>query len=192
MHGSTYSDFLCTCDKLFIFSSESPVFGFCISSNLLYLIKWLKKCSSASLKLSIFTFLVESLTWMHKHARKSSLMISQSSFPPFFCKYLKKPAISNFILSFPLSSVQFSRSVMSDSLWSHEPQHARPPCPSPIPGIHQIHVHWFSDAIQPSHPLSSPSPPAPIFHSIRAFSNESALCIKWSKYWSFSFNISWI
>ena len=135
MHGSTYSDFLCTCDKLFIFSSESPVFGFCISSNLLYLIKWLKKCSSASLKLSIFTFLVESLTWMHKHARKSSLMISQSSFPPFFCKYLKKPAISNFILSFPLSSVQFSRSVMSDSLWPHGLQYARLPCSSLYPRV---------------------------------------------------------
>ena len=43
---------------------------------------------------------------------------------------------------------------------------------------------------QPSHPLSSPSPPAPIFPSIRVFSNESALCIRLPKYWSFSFNIS--
>ena len=60
-----------------------------------------------------------------------------------------------------LSSVQFSRSVMSDSLRSHESQHARPPCPSPTPGVHQTHVHRVGDAIQPSHPLSSPSPPAP-------------------------------
>ena len=55
--------------------------------------------------------------------------------------------------------IQFSQSVMTDSLWPHEPQHARPPCPSPTP-ITQTHVHWVSDAIQPSHPLLSPSPPA--------------------------------
>ena len=59
-----------------------------------------------------------------------------------------------------LSSVQFSRSVVSDSLWPHESQHARPPCPSPTLEFTQTHVHRGSDAIQPSHPLSSPSPPA--------------------------------
>ena len=56
----------------------------------------------------------------------------------------------------------------------------------------QTHVHWVSDGIQPSHPLSSPSPPAldllGLF--IRVFSNESALHIRWPKYWSFSFNVS--
>ena len=115
--------------------------------------------------------------------------------------------------SVQFSSVQFSRSVMSDSLRPHESQEARPPCPSPTPGIHcqethlfpwtqgsswnsssvqfssvaqscptlcdpmdcstpglpahnqlpelaQIHVHWVSDAIQPSYPLLSLSPPA--------------------------------
>ena len=51
----------------------------------------------------------------------------------------------------------------------------------------QTHVHWVGDAIQPSHPLLSPSPPA---FSIRVFSNESVLCIRWPKYWSFSFSIS--
>ena len=49
---------------------------------------------------------------------------------------------------------------MSDSLWPHGLQHARRPCPSPIPGACQTHVHWVSDDIQPSHPLPSPSPPA--------------------------------
>ena len=58
------------------------------------------------------------------------------------------------------SSVQFSCSVVSDSLQSREPQHARPPCPSPTPGVHPTHVHRVSNAIQSSHPLSAPSPPA--------------------------------
>ena len=58
------------------------------------------------------------------------------------------------------SSVQFNRSVVSNCLWPHESQHAKPPCPSPTPGV-QTHIHRVSDAIQPSHPLSSPSPPAP-------------------------------
>ena len=57
-------------------------------------------------------------------------------------------------------SVQFSRLAVSTSLWPHESQHTRPPCPSPTPGV-QTHVHRVSDAIQPSHPLSSPSPLAP-------------------------------
>ena len=53
----------------------------------------------------------------------------------------------------------------------------------------QTHVHWVGDAIQPSHPLSSPSPPAWIFLSIRVFSNEPTLRMRWPNYWSFSFNI---
>ena len=53
------------------------------------------------------------------------------------------------------SSVQFSHSVVSDSLRPHESQHARTPV------HHQTHVHQVGDAIQPSHPLLSPSPPAP-------------------------------
>ena len=60
-----------------------------------------------------------------------------------------------------ISSVQFSRSVLSNSLQPHELQHARPPCPSPTPGFTQTHVHRVRDAIQPSHPWSSPSPPIP-------------------------------
>ena len=53
----------------------------------------------------------------------------------------------------------------------------------------QTDVHQVSDAIQPSHPLLSPSPPAPIPPSIRVFSNESILHMRWPKYWSFSFSI---
>ena len=54
----------------------------------------------------------------------------------------------------------------------------------------QTHVHWVSDAIQPSHPLLSPFPSVLIFPSIRVFSNELTLHIRWPKYWSFSFSIS--
>ena len=53
----------------------------------------------------------------------------------------------------------------------------------------QTHVHRVGDAIQPSHPLSSPSPPAPNPPTIRVFSNESTLHMRWPKYWSFSFSI---
>ena len=57
-----------------------------------------------------------------------------------------------------------------------------------LPEFTQTHFHWGGDAIQPSHPLSSPSPL--VFPSIRVFSNESAIHIRWPKYWSFNFNIS--
>ena len=56
------------------------------------------------------------------------------------------------------SSVQFSCSVMSDSLQPRGLQHTRPPCPSPTLEVTRTHVHRVSDAIQPSHPLSSTSP----------------------------------
>ena len=60
-------------------------------------------------------------------------------------------------------SVQFSHSVVSDSLRPHELQHARPPLPvhHHLPEFTQTHIYWVGDAIQSSHPLSSPSPPAP-------------------------------
>ena len=53
----------------------------------------------------------------------------------------------------------------------------------------QTHIHRVSDAIQPFHPLSSPSPPASNPPSIRVFSNESTLCMRSPKYWRFSFSI---
>ena len=52
---------------------------------------------------------------------------------------------------------QFSRSVVSNSLWPHELQHIRPPCPHQLPEFTQNHVHWVGDAIQPSHPTISSS-----------------------------------
>ena len=87
------------------------------------------------------------------------------------------------------SSVQFSHSVASDSFQPHGLQHARPPCPSPTPGVYPNSIH---ESVLPSnhlilcHPLLPPS----IFPSLRVFSNESVLHIRWPKYWSFSFSIS--
>jgi len=59
-----------------------------------------------------------------------------------------------------------------------------------LPELAQTHVHRVGDAIQPSHPLSSPSPPAFNLSSIRVFSNKSVLSIRWPKYWCLSFSIS--
>ena len=100
------------------------------------------------------------------------------------------PHTSFLKLSLQFSSVQFSHSVVSDSLRPHESQHIRPPCPSPTPGVYPNHVHQVSDAIHPSHPLSYPSPLPSVLPSIRVFSNELTLCMRWPKYWSFNFNIS--
>ena len=79
---------------------------------------------------------------------------------------------------------------MSDSLQPHELQHFRPPCPSQTPGVHPNPCslsRWCHPTISSCRPfLLLPS----IFPSIRIFSNESALHIRWPKYWSFIFNIS--
>ena len=58
-----------------------------------------------------------------------------------------------------------------------------------LPEFTQTHVHQVGDAIQPSHPLSSPSPPAPNPSQHRVFSNESTVCMRWPKYYSFTFGI---
>ena len=58
------------------------------------------------------------------------------------------------------------------------------------PEFTQTHVHRVSDTIQPSHPLSAPSPPAPNPSQHQSFSNESTLRMRWPKYWSYSFSIS--
>ena len=86
-----------------------------------------------------------------------------------------------------IRSVQFSQSVVSNSLRPHEPQHARPPCPSPTPGVDSIELVMPSNhLILCCSLLLLPS----IFPGIRVFLNESAFRIRWPKYWSFSFNIS--
>ena len=78
---------------------------------------------------------------------------------------------------------------MSDSLWPHGQQQVKLSVHHQCPGPPQTHVHQVGDSTQPSHFLSSPSPPAFIFPSIRVFTNESVLHIRWPKDWNFSFSI---
>ena len=59
-----------------------------------------------------------------------------------------------------------------------------------LPEFAQAHVNWVNHGLQPSYSLSPPSLLPSIFPSIRIFTNESALCVRWPKYWSFSFSIS--
>ena len=86
----------------------------------------------------------------------------------------------------------FSHWVVSDSLWPHGLQHARPPCPSPTPRAYSNSCpssRWCHPTISSSViPFLRLLPS--IFPSIRVFSNESALHIRWPKYWSFSLSIS--
>ena len=88
------------------------------------------------------------------------------------------------------SSVQFSRSVVSDSLWPHKLQHTGLPYSSPSPSLLE---HMYIVLMMPSNHLIFcclllllPS----IFPIIRVFSSELAICVRWPKYWSFSFSIS--
>ena len=90
------------------------------------------------------------------------------------------------------SSVEFSCSVVSNSSWPYGPQHSRPPCPSPTLSLSLLKLISIESVMPSNHLilccplLLSPS----IFPSIRVFSNESVLLIRWPKYWSFSFSIS--
>ena len=99
--------------------------------------------------------------------------------------------VNNWInYDYTVSSVHFSHSVLSNSLWPHGLQHTRPLCPSPTPGVYPnscLLSRWFHPTISSCLPLLLPPS---IFHNIRVFSNESALRVRWPKDWSFSFNIS--
>ena len=91
-----------------------------------------------------------------------------------------------------IRSVKFSRSVVSDSLQLHELQHTRPPCPSPTNSLSLFKLMSIESVMSSNHlilchPLLLPPS---IFPSIRVFSKQSVLPIRWPKYWSFSFSIS--
>ena len=99
------------------------------------------------------------------------------------CVFLFKKSVQK------LSSVQFSHSAMSNSLWPHESQHARPPCPSSTQSPPKL---MSIESVMPSYHLILWCPhlllPS-IFSSNRVFSSESALHIRWPKCWNFSFSI---
>ena len=88
-------------------------------------------------------------------------------------------------------SVQFSHSVVSDSLWPHELQHTRPPCLSPTPGVYSNSCplsQWCHPTISSSVvPFSSRLQSFPASGS---FPMRAGLCIRWPKDWSFSFSTS--
>ena len=95
-----------------------------------------------------------------------------------------------FLTSAKSFSVQFSCSVVYDSLQPSESQHARPPCPSPTPGVHP-NSRLSSRCCHPAISFSVvPSPPAPNPSQHQGFSNESTLHMRWPKCWSSSFSIS--
>ena len=137
----------------------------------------------------------------HDQNSLASVMINDPSFLPNgdFKQLLKiiltelktKSTNCNAAMISSISSVQFS-SVAQSCLTLCDPMNRSTPG---LPVHHhlleftQTHVHRVGDAIQPSHPGSSPSPPAPVPLSIRVFSNESTLHMRWQKYWSFSFSI---
>ena len=98
-------------------------------------------------------------------------------------------ALTNIYLSEEL--LLFSRSVMSNSLWPHGLQHARLPCPLLSPGVYSNSCpssQWCHPTISSS--VTCPFLQTSVFPSIRVFSNESTLHIRWPKYWSFSLSIS--
>ena len=124
------------------------------------------------------------------HKKEQNWVICSDVDEPRVChtKWSQKECI--YLIYEGISSVQFSHSVMSNSLWPHEPQHARPPCPSPTPESTQTHVHWVGDVIQPYHPLSSPSPPALNLSQHQGLFKWVSCSHQVAKYRSFSFNIS--
>ena len=83
----------------------------------------------------------------------------------------------------------FGRSFVSDCLWPHA-LHRPKPVLHYLPEFAQTHVHWVEHVIQPSHPLSPPSPPALNLSQHQGLFQWVTLCIRWPKYWSFSFSTS--
>ena len=91
-----------------------------------------------------------------------------------------------------ISSVQFSSVAQSCPTLCYPMNHSTPGLPvhHHLLEFTQTHIHRVGDAIQPSHPLSSPSPPAPNPSKCQSLFNESTLCMRWPKYWSFTHQVT--
>ena len=137
-----------------------------------------------------------------KHPQRGELIVARSIDISFTIKW-NKPTNYTHIQKIswrkkvtaspmPCTSVQFSSVAQLCPTLCDSMNRSMPGLPvhHQLPEFTQTHVHRVGDAIQPSHPLLSPSPPAPIPPSIRVFYSESTLCMRWPKYWSFSFSIS--
>ena len=121
---------------------------------------------------------------------KDHVLISSTETTEFALRSKSQALGSGFILHLQ-SRLFFSRSVMSDSLQPHWLQHARLPCPSPTPRACSNTCRSVESVIPSNHLiLCCLLLLSWIFPCIRVFSNESALCIRWPKYWSWSFSSS--
>ena len=129
--------------------------------------------------------ITKAIFFLNSELKNSNLFLANTTCCLSHKLYLHLSIASFMCEIYKYSSVQFSHSVMSDSLWSHELQHTRPPCPSPTPRVHpnSYPSSWWC------HPAISSSV-TPFSSCLQSFPNESVLCIRWPKYWSFSFSIS--
>ena len=164
----------------------SPPYKSFKETLIFFLLPWHVYCCSSLMEEEPSGQGFENNPCSHVHDPSSPLsrfpfsIVSLSLFSPY-----------SLILCF-LHRVQFS-SVAQSGLTLCDPMDCSTPSfpvHHQLPELAQIHVHQVGDAIQPSHPLSSPSPSAFSLSHIRVFSNELALCIRWPEYWSFIFSIS--
>ena len=144
--------------------SEISLWSFCMYLNI-FPCAWIKLKNSIDIcttcrVFKLFDVFQTCLTYsshiLYSHVSNS---MSQKVFHILYPKYVSNVFHSSCRISINsdsinIISVQFSHSVVSNSLWSHGLQHTRPPCLSPLLEFTQAHVHWVGDAIQPSHHLA--------------------------------------
>ena len=155
--------------------------------NIVKLKNKIKKIIKNKNKMCYFQVYIEWINYTYIYPLAFRLFYLTLYWVEFTVLHRRFLSVTYFIYQF--SSVQFSRSVMPDSI---------DPMNCSISGlpvhqnsrVYQTHVHWDGDAIKPSHPLSSPSSPAFNLSQHQGLFKWVSLCIRWPKYWSFSSNIS--
>ena len=151
--------------------------------------KWVKLCAMhQSPSLSSW---VQITTWtIHPHPNPPPPSVEQlysTKLVPGANKGWRLLILFNNVAEFQFSSVAQFCPTLCNPMNCSTPGF---PVHHQLAALAQTHVHRVGDAIQPTHPLSSPSPPAFSLSSIRVFSNELVLCIRWPNYWSFSISPS--